>query len=65
MLFCPQEKHKIPVLDPVNPPSKAELLHLLTVAVDDGLTQKKPFVIAHRLGLKNLLELMRWLVDLN
>ena len=53
------EKHKIPVLDPVNPPSKAELLHLLTVAVNDGLTVRKPFVVAHRLGLKNLLELMQ------
>ena len=58
MLFCPQVKHNIPVLDPVNPPSKAELMRLLAIAVNDGLNQKKPFVIANRLGLLNLLELI-------
>ena len=38
-------------------PSKAELIRLLTVAVEQGIRKKDPFCVQHKAGLTNLLKL--------
>ena len=48
-------KHKIPVLQCVNPPSKMECLRLLYETVSDGIKSGEQFIIENKLGLINLL----------
>lgn len=54
-MFCPQVKHRIPVLQCVNPPSKMECLRLLYETVSDGIKSREKFILENKLGLISLL----------
>ena len=48
--------HEIPRLTCLNQPTKREMVEMFKEAVDDGIQQKKPFVISNRVGLLQLID---------
>ena len=58
-MWCPNTKDKIPVMQCLNEPPKTELLRLFEIHVERGIEAKDKFCKNNKVGLRNLIAVMK------
>ena len=59
VIYCPHMRDEIPHYTCLNKPTKGMILDFLDEAIEAGVRKRRPFVLAHKTPLRNLMTHMR------